>query len=59
MNKRTFKMVALILSGGVLLQLSACASVLLQNFASYFASTALSQLVSGVIDQMTGGTTTP
>jgi len=50
MSKRGIKIAMLMLSGGVLLQVGSCVSLLVQQAASTAVSTLFSQLISGIVD---------
>lgn len=49
MNRRTYKIVALMLTAGTLLQAAGCAAILGDSVAQILFSTILQQLVSGAL----------
>ena len=53
MNKRRWKIAALIACGGVVLQTTACATLLVQQVASTVVSGLLSVVVSGILESVT------
>ena len=55
MKKRGWKIAALIACGGVVLQTTACATLLVQQLTSTVVSGILSAVISGILSTVQGG----
>ena len=56
MSGRKLKIAALMLSGGVVLQLGGCASLLVQQLLTTIVSGAISTLIQGILNTGTAAT---
>lgn len=57
MMQRTIKIAALVAAGGILLQASSCALILLQLFGQQIVTNALSSVIRSLLSGATGDTT--